>query len=289
MQKVITHSGSFHADDVFAVATLQLHFGVENIEVIRTRDEEVIATGDIVVDVGGVFDPARGRFDHHQNGAPVRDNGIPLSALGMIWNEYGEELSGSPEVAREIERKLVVPIDAVDNGVSIYEPKYSEVSPVTIHDIIALMRLVSAEEDLHKSFLDACALARQILTMSLSLAKSDIAERQQAKQIYDQAEDKRVLVSDKHISAHFFVEYTDPLFLVSPRDDGNWKATALRISSEAFDTRKPFPKEWRGLRNSDLAETSGIKDSVFCHKTGYLFVAQSKEDVLEAVQKALES
>ena len=77
MQKIITHSGSFHSDDIFAVATLQLHFGVENVEVIRTRDEEIIASGDIVVDVGGVYDAEKQRFDHHQNGAPVRDNGIP--------------------------------------------------------------------------------------------------------------------------------------------------------------------------------------------------------------------
>ena len=41
MKKIIiaTHSGSFHADDLFAVATLSLLLGKENIEVIRTRDE----------------------------------------------------------------------------------------------------------------------------------------------------------------------------------------------------------------------------------------------------------
>jgi uncharacterized UPF0160 family protein len=53
MKTVATHSGGFHADDVFAVATFQLLLGKENIQVIRTRDEAVIAAADYVVDVGG--------------------------------------------------------------------------------------------------------------------------------------------------------------------------------------------------------------------------------------------
>jgi uncharacterized UPF0160 family protein len=32
----------------------------------RTRDEEVLKTCDIVVDVGSVYDPPNLRFDHHQ-------------------------------------------------------------------------------------------------------------------------------------------------------------------------------------------------------------------------------
>lgn len=32
----------------------------------RTRDQKLLDECDIVVDVGGVFDPERRRFDHHQ-------------------------------------------------------------------------------------------------------------------------------------------------------------------------------------------------------------------------------
>lgn len=35
--KVVTHSGGFHADDVFGVAALSLLLGKENIEVVRTQ------------------------------------------------------------------------------------------------------------------------------------------------------------------------------------------------------------------------------------------------------------
>ncbi|HMA77996.1 MAG TPA: MYG1 family protein, partial [Candidatus Paceibacterota bacterium] len=89
MTTIITHSGSFHPDDVFAVAALRLAHKEQDVNVIRTRDESVIAVGEWVVDVGGVHDPAAQRFDHHQPGAPVRENGIPYAAFGLVWQHIG--------------------------------------------------------------------------------------------------------------------------------------------------------------------------------------------------------
>ena len=67
---LITHNGSFHTDDIFACATLSLMLEKkgEKFEIIRTRDEEIIKTGDYVFDVGGVYDEEGNRFDHHQKG-----------------------------------------------------------------------------------------------------------------------------------------------------------------------------------------------------------------------------
>lgn len=38
----------------------------KNAEIIRSRDPEQLASCDIVVDVGGVYDPKQHRYDHHQ-------------------------------------------------------------------------------------------------------------------------------------------------------------------------------------------------------------------------------
>lgn len=59
---ILTHSGSFQADDIFAVAILLLALGES--KVVRTRDKDQIATADYVVDVGMIYDPAKNRFDH---------------------------------------------------------------------------------------------------------------------------------------------------------------------------------------------------------------------------------
>ncbi len=34
--------------------------------IFRTRDQKILDTCDVVVDVGGVYDPERHRYDHHQ-------------------------------------------------------------------------------------------------------------------------------------------------------------------------------------------------------------------------------
>lgn len=35
-------------------------------EIVRSRDQAVLDTCDLVVDVGGVYEPSRHRYDHHQ-------------------------------------------------------------------------------------------------------------------------------------------------------------------------------------------------------------------------------
>ena len=66
-QKTIgTHSGTFHCDEVLACCMLKMLPEYSNAEIIRTRDESVLNTCDIVVDVGGKYEPASHRYDHHQ-------------------------------------------------------------------------------------------------------------------------------------------------------------------------------------------------------------------------------
>ena len=78
MKKIGTHNGVFHADDVFACATLSLIF--PDSEIVRSRDPKILASCDFRVDVGGKYDPSTNDFDHHQ-GKILRDNGIPYAAF----------------------------------------------------------------------------------------------------------------------------------------------------------------------------------------------------------------
>ena len=78
---IVTHNGNFHADDVFSIAAFKSIF--PSFKLIRTRDAELIAKADIVIDVGGEYDPDTDRFDHHQRGgAGERENGFPIPRLG---------------------------------------------------------------------------------------------------------------------------------------------------------------------------------------------------------------
>lgn len=73
---IVTHGGKFHADDAWAVAVINvLH---PEAELVRTRDPAIIESGDVVIDVGGIWDPATGRFDHLRN--RERYTSVPIQA-----------------------------------------------------------------------------------------------------------------------------------------------------------------------------------------------------------------
>jgi len=67
--------------------------------IVRTRDQEVLNTLDILVDVGSEYKPETLRFDHHQKTfTDTWDNenekykGIRLSSAGLIFRHYGREV-----------------------------------------------------------------------------------------------------------------------------------------------------------------------------------------------------
>ena len=80
-----THSGKFHADDVFSAALL-LYL---NPEINISRGNKVPEDFD-----GIVFDIGRGQYDHHQKDSRVRENGVPYAAFGLLWEALGEKILG---------------------------------------------------------------------------------------------------------------------------------------------------------------------------------------------------
>jgi len=63
----------------------------------------------------------------------------------------------------------------------------------------------------------------------------------------------------------------------------------VQDNPKTFINRKNFPKPWAGLRDEELANVSGVRDAVFCHRGLFLAVAQSKEGAVKLAQIAVES
>ena len=61
-----THSDVFHCDEVMATTMMLYTKQWENSIIVRTRDQPILDRLDAQVDVGAIYDPANGRFDHHQ-------------------------------------------------------------------------------------------------------------------------------------------------------------------------------------------------------------------------------
>ena len=64
---------------------------------MRTRQENVFDQLDIVVDVGGIYDAERNRFDHHQatfteSWTNSESDITKLSSAGLVYKHYGREV-----------------------------------------------------------------------------------------------------------------------------------------------------------------------------------------------------
>src|SRR3989338_4232006 len=211
---LVTHNGSFHADDVFAGANLILYlektnndFSIQGVlasswEIIRTLDFEIIETGDYVFDVGGVHDEKTNRFDHHQKGGAGNrafgEVSIEYAAFGLVWRKFGIELTGSNEAAEFIDKHLVSPIDAHDNGFDLVEKKF-EVFPYLIQDFFRVMRPTWRETDsqIDQMFSKSVLMAKKILLREIIHAQDTILSNQSIISIYNDTEDKRTIVFDK--------------------------------------------------------------------------------------------
>lgn len=293
-KKLITHNGSFHTDDIFTCATLSLLLekAGETFEVIRTRDEEIIKTGDYVFDVGGVYDEASNRFDHHQiGGAGKREGGIEYSSFGLVWKKFGKEITGTEEAKIKIDKHLVAPVDASDNGFDLVESK-NEIFPYFIQDFFRVMRPTWRENDtkIDEMFLKSVEIAKIILAREIVYAQDAIIADEAILSIYKNTEDKRIIVLDKNYAKKEILEKLDEtFFVVYPREVNNsWGVEAIRKDFKSFENKKNLPASWAGLKEEELQQASGVSDALFCHRALFMAVAKSKEGAIALAKKAIE-
>jgi len=297
MIKIVTHNAKFHADDVFAVAALFLVYEEENCEVVRTRDEEKVNNGEVVVDVGGVYNPNENKFDHHQlEGAGLRKNGIPYASFGLVWDKYGEQLSGSLEIKESFDKILVQAVDALDNGVDVTKQLFEGVRPFDVVGLVDLFRPTwNEEKDWDKKFLEAVSWAKSVIVRVLKIEKDLYEAREVVRGIYRQSTDKEVILIDeqydfgREVATSVLSDYPEPIYAILYRSDANnWQVLAIRKNSGTHESRKLLPEDWRAKSGIDLQKASGIMDAEFCHRSGFMALVRSKEGAIALAKKALD-
>jgi uncharacterized UPF0160 family protein len=284
---LVTHSGTFHADDIFSTATLSILLKGK-IKLIRTRDTALFQSADFVYDVGGIYDPTINRFDHHQpGGAGARENGIQYAAFGLVWKHYGEQICGSKEVAERIDQRLVQAVDANDNGMSLFEVT-GPTGPYTIQDMFYSFRPSWKEpEEYDDAFLDMVEIAIGVLQREILRTRDALDAESQVREAYERASDKRIVVlEDNYPWSEILMEYPEPIYAVYLKA-GLWRCEGVRKEKFNVATRKNLPEAWAGLRDGDLAQVTGVPDAVFCHRALFLAVAKSREGILALAEKAL--
>ncbi|KAK3994661.1 metal-dependent protein hydrolase [Cladorrhinum sp. PSN332] len=131
-----THNGHFHADEALAVYMLRKHIPTYSAaKLVRTRDPKLLDECDIVVDVGGEYDAAKNRYDHHQRtfNTTFPNRETKLSSAGLVYMHFGKQViaqrlaqsEDSEQVGlvwRKIYESFIEALDAHDNGISAYDP-----------------------------------------------------------------------------------------------------------------------------------------------------------------------
>jgi uncharacterized UPF0160 family protein len=289
---IATHDGSFHADEVFAIATLEL-LG-DPVEVVRTRDRAAVGEADVRVDVGFRNDASTGDFDHHQRDFDAaRDNGVRYASFGLVWREFGARVcDGDQNVAAAVDETLVQPVDANDTGQQLTQPLIDGVRPMTVNAIIGGFNIrwdetVTPEQE-RERFDAAVALARDILSREVASAASGRRSRHIVREAIAAAADPRLV--ELPVNApwkHVLVpETADALFVLYPKRQG-FGLEAVPREPGSFENRRDLPAAWGGLEGADLVAATGVEDAVFCHAKRFLAVAGSRAGIRRLAELAL--
>jgi uncharacterized UPF0160 family protein len=289
---IATHDGSFHADEVFAIAALGL-LG-DPVEVMRTRDRDALAEADLRVDVGFRDDASTGDFDHHQRDFDaVRDNGVRYASFGLVWREFGVRVcDGDREVADAVDETLVQPVDANDTGQQLTQPLIDGVRPMTVNSIIggfnARWDETLTPEQERVRFDAAVGLARDILAREVASVAAGRRSERIVRQAIAAAADPRVV--ELPVNAPWkqvlVPEADDALFVIYPKRQG-FGLEAVPRELGSFENRRDLPATWGGLEGADLVAVTGVEEALFCHAKRFLAVARSRAGIQRLAELAL--
>lgn len=267
-----THSGKFHADDVFSSALL-LYL---NPEITITRGNKVPDDFD-----GIVFDIGRGRYDHHQKDSRIRENGIPYAAFGLLWKELGCDILGS-ELAEKFDEAFVQPLDNNDNTgeknelaslIGSFNPSWDE------------------NGGTDEAFFRAVSVAGMILENKFARYLGNERADKRIEEVLEtrnQTGDSRILVLPEFIPCQKRLSETEVAFVIFPSNRGGYCIQPQK-KEYSLNYKCSFPSEWLGLENEELQKETGLSSATFCHKGGFLMSVGDLADAIRACQISLDA
>jgi uncharacterized UPF0160 family protein len=309
---IVTHSGSFHADDAWAVAVLKILF--PQAQVVRTRDPALVEAADFAVDVGGIWDAASGRFDHHQKGfSGARPSGVPYASAGLVWREYGARCVSAlaaahtgqrladdraAEMAYSIDADVVQYLDLSDVGAAKNAPGGYGLSAVVSGfnpNWLDEQRLGYGEAaDAYRlgQFTRAMELLTDVMINAVKYRVGALLSVEQVRQAQVLEEGKVLFLQNGGVPWSQVVRKEMPkvLFVISHNiAEQRHMIHTIPVSSDSFKARADLPEAWAGLRDAQLAAVTGVHDAGFCHNGRFIASAKSYEGIRRMATLALQA
>lgn len=208
IKKIVTHAGTFHADEICAIALINTIFESPTIERTFTPSEEDLQNPEVfVLDIGRRYEPKLNNYDHHQ------DAELPATNK-LIFERFFPGMVGDNSISRFIQY-----ISDVDTGV-IVENKNT---PPTISGLVRACNNLPSPEGQDVNFFNAVVIMQLALKAQFELFKLS----KKSKELWEKTE--RYLGFAIHDSAEFIAnwqelaEEEDVMFLITPNTRGGYQ------------------------------------------------------------------
>ncbi|XP_076355167.1 MYG1 exonuclease isoform X2 [Tachypleus tridentatus] len=317
-----THNGTFHCDEALACFILKTLPEYKNAKILRTRDENLLKDCDVVVDVGGLYDPEVHRYDHHQRNFsesmhslnPKNPWTTKLSSAGLVYFHFGHRVIAqflgtsnqdgkTIKIYDKVYENFMEEIDAIDNGISTHDepPRYHISTHLSSRVSYLNPSWNSPTQDTEEGFKKAMELTGSEFVDKVSyygnvwwparlLVEEAIKNR---KNVDPSGEIVNLTKGGCPWKDHLFsIEEEHAIapkikFVIYQDMNQQWRVQCVPVRLGSFENRLSLPEKWRGLRNEELTEKSGIPDCVFVHASGFIGGNKTYEGVLEMAQWTL--
>ena len=288
---LITHSSTFHPDDVFS--TMFLSKIIENPVVCRVNQVEEKNEQAIVYDIGF------GEFDHHGPNARMRNDKIKYCSFGLLWDYYGHDYTKkiNPEYSEKlwkaIDEKLIMQIDGIDNG--LFPKIEAEYKLTDLDKVIDLFNKAWNEDvDNDDNFLIAVSVAEKIFDRMIIKENALIEAAMKVEKEIEHVKDGILELKEYMPYQEAVFHSTNPLakdikVVIFPSNRGGYNIKPITVSEFSKELAYHFNKEYYGLHDEELAKTSGIKTARFVHSSGFLACTETLEDAYALAENAIKN
>lgn len=257
MKKILTHAGTFHADEISAIALLLKFFPGTPVE--RTHDIAAIKAAQadpeiLVLDIGREYDPAQLNFDHHQ------DEALPASNM-LVLNYFIKNGAIQPRQAELLEKYFFGYISQVDCGVVVEKAG-------AIPSISGTIRACNNLPEITAAFETALSIMRAALNAQMAT----VNRRIESENIWYSLEISGkpgafYVIHDnaRHIVGwHELAEESNVQYLITPNARGGYQITS---------------------RNSALFPIPPHHSQTFRHNSGFLAAYPTIQDCVNHLNK----
>lgn len=261
---LVTHSTTFHADDVFSTAFMEILN--PSAELIRTLNVSIFDNVENAI----VYDIGLGKYDHHQKDAEVRPNGIKYAAFGLLWREFGDW-----EQYPDFDEEFVQKIDEHDNGGRTF----------AISEMIRSFNMTMDEnsdpdlkDDMYIAFETAVEIAKKYLIRIFLKYDEENKTAEFIKNNICFLEGTSIAIIPKRCNHVKYIckNYPECKVVVYSSERDGFSAKVMPISPDTMESIYTFPKEWCGQPKENLPE-----NVTFVHNSGFLLVAKTCQDACE--------